>query len=93
MAKRSNFYYVLVLTNSGPTFVTDIPRRNWAAYDKNEKPMEFGTKNYATEVANGLMANFILAYPITVPYEISGQPYRYENGHFEWKENENDGNN
>ena len=85
MSKRKNFYYVLVLTNEGPTFVTGIPERNYAEYNKLEKPMVFDTKSFADDVSIGLSCNFITAYTITLPYELSGQPYRYEEGKFEWK--------
>lgn len=84
MATRKYFYYVLVMTNSGPVFVTGIPERNWANYNKDEKPMEFGSKSYAQEVANGLCMNFQQAYMITSQWEIERQPYRYNDGHFEW---------
>ena len=92
MAKRKNYYYVLVMTDSGPTFVTSIPERNWANYDKLEKPMEFGSKDYAQEVANGLCLNFQLAYMVNSNYEIPGQPYLYSKGQlkWEWNSEEND---
>ena len=85
MSKRKNFYYVLVLTNEGPTFVTGIPERNYAEFDKLKKPMVIGTKSYADEISMGLTCNFITAYTITLNYELSGQPYRYNEGKFEWK--------
>lgn len=85
MASRKNFYYVLVMTDEGPVFVTSIPKRNWANYDKNETPKEFGSKSYATEVANGLTLNFNLAYMVCSSYPIENQPYHYEDGGFKWK--------
>ena len=87
MSKRKNFYYVLVLTNEGPTFVTGIAERNYAKYNKLEKPMLFETKSFADEVSIGLTCNLITAYTITTPYELTSQPYLYNEGKFEWKRN------
>lgn len=87
MAKRKNFYYVLVMTDEGPVFVTDILPNKWASYEKTEKPMEFGSKEYANDVALGLTLNFNLAYMVVTPYEIEGQPYLYSDGKLVWKSN------
>ena len=87
MAKKQNYYYVLVMTNDGPVFVTGIPQRNWANYNKNEKPMQFSSKEMAQEVAFGLSCNMQLAYAVCQSFEIDYQPYRYADGHFEWVEN------
>lgn len=85
---RKNFYYVLVLTDEGPVFVTGIPKRNWAEYNKNEVPKCFENYSYVESVAYGLTLNGIPAYPIKLTYELSGQPYRYSKGHFEWVKND-----
>lgn len=87
MSKRKNFYYVLVITSNGPVFVTGIQPKHYAEYNKTEKPMEFGSRDYADDVSQGLTCNFILAYTVVSKYEIKYQPYRYEDGGFEWNEN------
>lgn len=83
MAKK-NHYYVLVLTENGPVFVTSVPERNWCVWDKNEAPRDFGSKSYAEEIAWGLRMNGFQAYMITLDYEIGGQPFRYDLGDFQW---------
>jgi hypothetical protein len=41
MAKKQNYYYVLVMTNNGPVFVTSVNNLDKTAYwDKNEKPLD-----------------------------------------------------
>ena len=87
MAKRKNYYYVLVMTSEGPKFVTGIPERNMAEYDKLEKPMLFSSRDFADNVSMGLTMNFNLAYTIVSKYEIEHQPHYYNLGHFEWVEN------
>lgn len=85
MSKRKNFYYVLVITNEGPKFVTGIPERNTAEYNKLEKPMLFTSRDFADNVSLGLTLNFNLAYTIVSTYEIEHQPYLYGEGDFKWK--------
>lgn len=88
MANRKNFYYVLVMTNTGPVFVTDIPERNKAVWDRLKIPMEFGSKSYAQDVATGLKFNGHLAYMVVHPYELDYQPYLYSKGKFKWADKE-----
>jgi len=87
MATRKNYYYVLVITDEGPKFVTSIPERNMAEYNMLEKPMTFSSKEFADDVSMGLTVNFNLAYTIVSKYEIEHQPCYYERGHFEWVNN------
>ena len=87
MARKKYHYYVLVYTNSGPAFVTGVPERNYAKWDKAEKPMEF-SKSSAEYIATGLNMNGYSSDMIVCPHEIVGQPYRYSDGGFEWKWNE-----
>ena len=90
MAKKKNHYYVLVLTTEGPKFVTKVNNfTHYAEYNELEKPKEFDTKSYADDVSFGLTVNFITAYTITTPYEITSQPYRYDSGKFNWVWNKN----
>ena len=87
MAKSKYHYYVLVFTNTGPVYVTDIPERNYAKWDRAEKPAEF-SKSMAEDIACGLNLNGYSADMVVCPHEINYQPYRYEAGKFEWKEAE-----
>ena len=85
MAKKSNFWYVLVLTNTGPKFVTDILPKNTAQWDGEKVPMEFSSKEYAQSVATGLCLNFHMAYAVCQPFQIDNQPYYYQSGKFRWE--------
>ena len=87
MAKK-NHYYVLVITNCGAVFVTDVPHRNEAEWDRLQKPKEF-SKEYASDIALGLCCNGYLAYMVCQPFEISNQPYRYDFGCLRWESNDN----
>ena len=87
MAKKKYYYYVVVFTDYGPVFVTNIPERNYAKWDKFGKPMELG-KSFAEDVAMGLNLNGYSAAMVVYPYERQNQLYYYENGQFQWKLNE-----
>lgn len=84
MAKKSNWWYVLVLTNYGAVFVTGIPGHNTAQWEKNKKPREF-SKEYAQQMAIGLCANGYLAFAVCQPFELKSQPYRYDLGEFRFE--------
>lgn len=78
MAKKKNYYYVLVFSNTGPVYVTSIDSSNkYAHWDKDKAPMELGL-SYAEDLAMGLMMNFNHAVVVKSPREIERQPYRYE---------------
>ncbi len=87
MTKKKYHYYVLVFTDYGPVFVTDIPERNYAKWDKLGKPMEFG-KERAEDIAMGLCLNGYSAAMVVFPYERENQLYYYEKGQFQWKRSE-----
>lgn len=88
MAKKQNYWYVLVLTEEGPKFVTKINYANKTAeWDKLEAPLEMGMQR-AKDLALGLMCNFHTAYPVCARCELENQPYYYNKGQFEWKWNE-----
>lgn len=90
MAKKSNYWYVLVMTNEGPKFVTEVNYMDKTAkWDKLEKPLEM-SKQSAQDLAVGLCLNFNMAYAVCQPFEIDSQPYIYSKGHLEWKESEKD---
>jgi hypothetical protein len=92
MAKSKYHYYVLVFTNSGPVYVTSIPERNFAKWDRNEKPDEF-SKSMAEDIAMGLNLNGYSAQMVCSPVGVDTQPYWYEKGSFEWKVKEDHENN
>jgi len=84
MAKKKNYYYVLVFTDKGPVFVTEIGDHHTAYWNREGKPLELG-KYQAEDVACGLGLNFKLAYMVVMPYELETQPYRYGAGSFTWE--------
>ena len=86
MAKK-NHYYVLVCTNHGPVFVTGIQSRSYAEWDKLKAPMEC-PKWQAEEIAYGLNLNGYTAVMAVYPFEMTHQLFYYENGQFEWRQNE-----
>lgn len=83
--KKKNFWYVLVLTNDGPVFVTGIKYvpHKYAEWQKDQKPLELD-ESVAKDLATGLMVNFYSAYPVCAPIELDNQPYFYDRGKFEW---------
>lgn len=87
MAQKKYHYYVLVCTNYGAVFVTNVLPKNTAEWDKEKAPMEF-TKSYAEDIYIGLSANGFLAYLVTSKWEITNQPYLYKRGEFKWVEKE-----
>ena len=91
---KKNYWYVLVLTNGGPVFVTKVEYSpKYAYWNKEELPLEFGQEQ-AKDLAMGLQVNGTMAYAVCNFYELENQPYYYNRGHFEWvegkEEEEND---
>ena len=87
MAKKKYHYYVLVMTEEGPKFVTKVNYGDKTAeYDKLEKPLEFSSKEWAEDVVLGLILNWNIAYLVCQKWEIEHQPYNYEKWEIEWKE-------
>ena len=83
---KQYYYYILVFTNDGPIFVTNVeysPKQ--AMWNKEQKPLEM-SKEAARDVSLGLLLNFYQAYVIESPIEITSQIYLYKEGHFEWVE-------
>lgn len=88
--KQTKWWYVLVLTDEGPKFVTSVGSDNTANWDKVGTPYEM-SENWAKSISLGLTWNGWTAFAICSSYEITYQPYRYSNGHFEWvKENKDE---
>ena len=93
MANKKHYYYVLVLSNEGPVFVTEIGDHHVAYWEMDKKPLEF-SRTYAEDITNGLRGNYINAVLVDNNYELECQPFRYDKGNFVWKWREdNDGNN
>ena len=85
---RKQHYYVQVITNDGPAFVTKVEYSSKDAWwIKADKPLEFN-KSMAEDLVLGLSLNGYVAYVVSVPYELTNQPYHYDLGHFEWVMNE-----
>lgn len=88
MAQRKNYWYVLVLTDYGPVFVTGISYADRTAHwDKLEKPLLMDKSN-AQDLALGLNCNLYTSYAVCQPFELDCQPYLYNKGQFTWKFNE-----
>lgn len=89
MAEKKNHWYIMVLTPTGPKFVTEVnyyPHKN-AHWDKLGKPLEM-SKSEAQDVALGLCLNLHLAYAVCQPFQIDHQPYFYDKGKFRWETDE-----
>ena len=85
MAKKQNYYYVLVMTGHGPVFVTSVNNTDKVAHwDGTEAPKELG-KYRADDLAMGLTLNGNVAFTVCAKYELETQPYMYSKGQFVWK--------
>ena len=86
MAKKKNWWYVLVLSaKGGPTFVTAIHHANKTAeWNKKEPPLEM-EMFWAKDLALGLMLNFTTAFAICSPIPLHDHGFNYDKGHFEWQ--------
>lgn len=90
MAKKKNFWYVIVMANHGPVFVTKINHSDKTAeWNKEEAPLELDEFR-AKDLALGLNLNLNSAFAVCQPFEIDRQPFRYDKGEFEWKWKENE---
>ncbi len=81
---KKNHWYVLVMSDGGPVFVT---KANYATktaeWNKLEKPLELD-KSRAEDLILGLNLNFHSAFAVVMPFEIDTQPYRYSDWKIEW---------
>lgn len=85
---KKKHYYVLVITDAGPKFVTKVCYSNRTAeWDYKEKPLEMD-KMRAEDLVLGLNLNLHQAYTVVMDWELDAQPYRYENYKIEWKKRE-----
>ena len=88
MAQKKNWYYVLVMSDEGPVFVTSVDySTKYAHWDNTEMPKAFD-KFWAEDLVLGLNLNFHTAFMVCSKFELDHQPYRYDAWHIEWKENE-----
>ena len=86
---KTNYWYVLVLTESGAKFVTSILPKKWCEWNELDKPLEM-TQMMAKDVAKGLMLNFNTAFPVCSPIELDKQPYNYAEYECKWVKKEVD---
>ena len=76
-SKKKYYYYVLVFTNEGPKYVTEILPNHWCKWNENDAPLEMSA-SYAEDVYTGLCLNFNTAVLVKSRFEITHHPYRYE---------------
>lgn len=78
MTRKKKWYYVMVMTNKGPVYVTGTDNATKVAYwNCSEKPMAM-TKDYAEQMALGLAVNGYNAVACWFLYEHEYQPYNYD---------------
>ena len=83
--KQTNWYYVLVMTDEGPKFVTGLGEHHTAYWDKDKKPYEL-SEAWAKEMVRGLTWNGHVAFMVKSLWEIDGQPYNYRDWQIKWEE-------
>ena len=86
--KKKNFWYVLVMADSGPTFVTKVNYyEKTAEWKKDGCPLEMSMKT-AKDLTLGLNLNFHTAFSVCQPFELTSQPYNYDEWTIDWKKTE-----
>ena len=85
MASKKNYWYVIVMTDDGPKFVTGLGDHHTAYWDENEKPYEL-SETWAKDIAKGLLLNWFTAFPVCSPIELDKQPYNYKKYRIKWEE-------
>jgi len=89
MAAKKNHYYVLVMSDNGPIFVTKVHYSDKTAeWNWKDKPLEM-SKQQAEDLVLGLNLNLHSAYLVHQPFEIDLQPYNYMSYEIDWKKREN----
>ena len=93
MAKKvQKYYYVMVMTDKGPKFVTKINYSNKTAeWNVNEKPIALEYVR-AKDMTIGLIWNGFCAFTVVQEYECDTHPYRYDKWEIEWKLKEGEDN-
>lgn len=88
MATKKRYWYVLVITEEGPKFVTEVDFGNKSAkWIATDEPYEL-SESWSNDLVLGLAWNGFLAYQICSQVEIKQQPYRYAFGHMNWTDEE-----
>ena len=87
MASKKYHYYVLVMTDEGPKYVTDILPHHVAEWNVKDKPLEMSA-SYAEDVYTGLCLNFFTAVLVKSRFEIEHHPYNYEKYEIQWNKKE-----
>ena len=88
MTKNKYHYYVLVITEAGPIFVTGIDNSSkTATWDVDKAPLELGAYK-AEDITIGLNCNMIPSYCIKSKFEIDKHPYRYDDFELKFVEKE-----
>ena len=83
---KKNHWYVLVMSDNGPVFVTSVEYSPKVAHwDKDKAPMELD-KYRAEDLTLGLNLNFHTAFAVCSKFELDQQPYNYKDWQIEWKE-------
>ena len=82
--KQKNWYYVLVMTDEGPKFVTGTEYHT-AYWDKDKAPKELGSY-WAEDICRGLNLNGHLSYVVKSQWELDTQPYNYAEWQIKWEE-------
>lgn len=77
MANKKYHYYVMVFTENGPKYVTNILPHHTAEWKAEDKPLEMSA-SYAEDVYCGLCLNFFTAVLVKSRFEIDHHPYRYD---------------
>ena len=83
--KQTNWYYVLVMTNDGPIFVTSLGAHHTAYWNKNEKPYEL-SKEWAEDMVRGLLWNGHVSFVVKSQWELDTQPYNYGEWQIKWEQ-------
>ena len=86
--KEEMHYYVLVISEEGPKFVTKVNYSNKTAeWNWEEKPLEL-SKDSAKDLAFGLSVNMNVAYVVSQAWEITSHPYNYYAWNIKWDKKE-----
>lgn len=88
--QKKNHWYVIVMTNYGAVFVTEIDNSKKEAYWEKDKAPKEMTKENAEYLATALTMNGHLAYAVCRTWQIENQPYLYSEGEFKWVSNKKD---
>lgn len=89
--KKPKYHYILVFTNNGPVFVTDVKTTPYkhCVWNKKEKPYSFLEQKYAQEVCFGLNVNGYQCVQVESQWELENHMYNYELGNFYWRKKKN----